>query len=239
MASKYMAQNFDPLISQYSEALIFGNRSLINPDTLNDYSKIGVIHLLAISGLHIGLITGFLYLILGFLKINEITKYLIVGLLILLYAIITGLNPPVVRATIMVELLIISRLFNWEIAAHKIIAIVFLLMILNNPLIIFNISFQLTFLVTVGLLYARRLLISQNYFLTIMKVTLFATFIALPLTINLNYHFNFLTVFANLILVPLITLVVLPLLFFNFCFSVIFNITLLSHFILPLLNLLE
>jgi competence protein ComEC len=83
-------------------AILLGKKEGISETVREDFQKSGVAHVLAISGLHIGFIVYFFYLLLSFLPISYRTQNLLLGLLLAFYMILSGLNPPVIRATIMV-----------------------------------------------------------------------------------------------------------------------------------------
>ena len=83
-------------------AILLGKKEEISESVREDFQNSGVAHVLAISGLHVGFIVYFLYLLLSFLPISYRSQNLLLMLLLLFYMVLSGLNPPVVRATIMV-----------------------------------------------------------------------------------------------------------------------------------------
>src|SRR5690606_41723978 len=92
-------------------ALIFGSRSAIDAATLSAFSNTGTSHVLSVSGLHVGLVFGFLTLLLGSVDRFRYGKVLRCGLILLSvwsYVILTGMAPPILRAGIMISFFLLS-----------------------------------------------------------------------------------------------------------------------------------
>jgi competence protein ComEC len=207
-----------------SAALLFGERDLFNPETERSYQKIGVVHLLAISGLHVGLIGRMLYSFCIRIGITKEKTELIMLVTLPLYAVITGLAPPVIRAAAMLMLIIAARRYHWQLTPLDAISITFMFIAFIQPFLIFDIGFQLSFSVSFTLVIsAPKILIS---FSSLLKQTAAASFISqlasLPIILSSFYEISVISIFANILFVPLFSFIILPLLLASYgAFSLI------------------
>ncbi|KXB58975.1 ComEC/Rec2 family competence protein [Gemelliphila asaccharolytica] len=218
----------------YFETLIFGEKSNLFFEEKQNFSNLGISHLLAISGLHIATFLSIIYFFCSKLKIREDIYKKIVFISLPLYMLLTGLAPSVLRAGIMI--LIYILLVDKNIKALDSLLITFSLMLLYNPLYLYNIGFQLSFLVTFSLLMSYEFINSNDkYFLKLLKISLISTLSSLPILIYNFYFFSYMALFSNLIFVPLFTMTLFPVIIVSYISF------LLSHFLfntifVPILN---
>ena len=141
--------NSAPLIS----SMLLGNRVDLSNETIDNFMKTGIIHFIAISGFNVGIVVFTVLLPLRLFRINQTLSTCIILLIVILYAFLTGLNPPVLRASIMVFIFFCGFLIRrqWDITSGIFAAIFFILV--RNPSDIFNIGFQLSVLATIGIVY--------------------------------------------------------------------------------------
>ena len=141
--------NSAPLIS----SMLLGNRVDLSNETIDNFMKTGIIHFIAISGFNVGIVVFTVLLPLRLFRINQTLSTCIILLIVILYAFLTGLNPPVLRASIMVFIFFCGFLIRrqWDITSGIFAAIFFILV--RNPSDIFNIGFQLSVLATMGIVY--------------------------------------------------------------------------------------
>jgi competence protein ComEC len=135
-----------------AQGILLGQRGNIPSDLNQMFTRTGTAHLLAISGLHLSIITGILVSI-GTLAFGK--KYYIyiwfTLLIIWLYAFLTGLRPPIVRGTIMGSMFLFAELLGRQRNAATALAFAAAIMIGLNPLILWDAGFQLSFLAMTGL----------------------------------------------------------------------------------------
>ena len=200
----------------YMKGLVIGNRDDLDPDTFMEFSRLGLTHILAISGMHVAVVVGCLLFVCTTLRMTRETSLTVVMWLIPVYVLLAGASPSIVRAGIMGMIgLYAARRRLLKDGLH-ILSVAALVMLLWNPYFLVNVSFQLSFIVTAGLMIFVPKLMPLLSFLPrwlagTVGITVVAQLISFPLTI---YYFNqvsLISVFANLILVPVISLVVLPL----------------------------
>jgi len=200
-------------------ALIVGCTDKIDADLYQDYSGSGVIHILSVSGLHVGLIYILFSFCLFFFEKIKYGKYFKAVLLILLvwfYAAITGISPPVLRASLMFSFIIIGKTFRNPPNIYNTIAASMMLILLVNPNYIMDVGFQLSYLAVIGIVamysWIYKLWIPKNFIIdkvwSLVAVSLAAQIITLPLTLYYFGKFPNYFILANLIAIPLSTLAI-------------------------------
>ncbi|WP_088323744.1 ComEC/Rec2 family competence protein [Polaribacter tangerinus] len=213
-------QEFKEDVLAVISALLLGQRQDISADLLNDYANAGAIHILAVSGLHVGVILLILSYLLSFLKTIKHGKYLKAILLILFlwsFAFIAGLSASVVRAVTMFTFLTVGSTFNKKsVVAFSLIASMLFLLIIK-PLFLFDVGFQLSYLAVFGIIWVQPALYNVfkfKYFLLdkawlLLSVSVAAQVGILPLSIYYFKQFPGLFMFSNLIIIPFLSIILL------------------------------
>ncbi|MCT8139657.1 DNA internalization-related competence protein ComEC/Rec2 [Anaerobacillus sp. CMMVII] len=199
-------------------ALIFGDRGLMDSDTLKSYQTLGIIHLLAVSGLHVGLVTSSLYFIL--IRLGMTKERTVDFLLVILpiYVILAGGAPSVIRASAMLVVILLSNKARLKINPLDGISVVCIVLLLINPNYIVHIGFQLSFLVSYQLIISASLILTRysNWLIQLSVVTIQAQLISFPLIIYHFYEVSLWSIPLNLIYIPFITFFALPFSFIVF-----------------------
>lgn len=214
--------------STYLYAFILGKTELISDEVLTSYRENGISHLFALSGLHVSIFSSILLFILKKLRFKEILNYVLIFIFLLLFSFITGFSPSILRATLLFFLLGINKVFYLNIRTLDILYLVFIILVIINPFIIYNLSFILSFTAAFFLIFSSDLLKGKNYFVSLFKVSLLSYFASLPLSIYYFGYTNLLGTILNLVFVPLVSFVVFPLTLITFIISkfyLILNIT--------------
>ena len=199
-------------------ALTLGNKHYLSDELKQSFANAGAMHVLAVSGLHIGILYGFLNIIFGFLNKTKQLRALKIILSILIiwgYATLTGLSPSVCRAALMFSVISFGKTINRNISYYNLLAFAALILLVINPLMLFDVGFQLSFLAVGGIVYFQPRfynLISINntvldWVYKLLTVSVAAQLSTAPLTI---FYFNqFPTYFwlTNIFLIPLILVV--------------------------------
>src|SRR5699024_8151850 len=172
-------------------------------------------HILAISGLHVGLVVGLIYL--SLVKFGITTKekaQFIIILFLPFYALLAGGAPSVWRASLMgLSFLILSK-FQIKYPPTDIISIIFISLVAFDPYIIYHVGFQFSFLVTFGLLLSSKWLSQTNSsFWQIMKISFVSQMMIIPLQLHYFYFFQPLSILINTIVVPYFSIFVIPFMF--------------------------
>lgn len=148
-------------------AILLGYDNLMDTELEQDFVTAGAMHILCVSGLHVGVIYLVLNLLFGFLRRNywqRIVKSLILLFFVWAYAMLTGLSPSVQRAAVMISIFIIGNTFNRQRDAYNTLAASAFLLLLIDPLLIFNLGFQLSYSAVLGILTFHRPLYLLFYF---------------------------------------------------------------------------
>lgn len=136
-----------------AQALILGDKSLLDQETRNSFGATGAMHVLAVSGLHIGIITQLLLYLFQFSSklITRRNAVFITVLLLWVYALLTGFSPSVVRAVFMFSVLILAQETGGNYAPINVLFFTAFILILFNPFVIYDIGFQLSYLAMLGI----------------------------------------------------------------------------------------
>lgn len=128
--------------------MLLGEKNFIPPHLKEVFTEAGIMHILAVSGLHVGIIAMALLALLSMLKLPKKFKLFILIVILITYASITGFRPSVLRATIMFLLLIGGKLINRSRNLNISLFFAAFLILLLNPLILYDAGFLLSFIVT-------------------------------------------------------------------------------------------
>ena len=207
-----MNHYFPEQIAPFINALLFGNDDQMDETTAEAYRQLGLSHLLAISGLHVTIISGCIYFILLRLGISRESVRIVMLCFLPIYAVISGAAPSVIRAVVMAWLVLF--LSRWKTVIHPVdaLAISFIMFVFINPFILYHVGFQLSYLVTFGLLLSKSFFErTKNSLENSFWIALLSQLVALPILLNYFYEFSFLSIFLNIIYVPLYSVIILPL----------------------------
>ena len=221
--------------SGYFQALIFGDKSYLLRDEISSFKNLGTSHLLAISGLHIGVLISLIYFILLKLKVSVDYIEKIILIIIPLYMLLSGASASVLRAGFMIIFYIIFR--RKSIDKLDSLLFTFLILIMYNPLLIFNIGFQLSFLITFSLLMSESYIKkSKNKFHSALRISVISTLASIPILMYNFYTITYISVFSNIILVPIFSVVIFPLVIFSYLVFLI-NVQVFNIICRPILNI--
>jgi competence protein ComEC len=199
------------------KAIITGERTNVPQNLTNIFQDAGVIHILAISGLHVGIITAALFFLLNLIPKNILKdefKYIIIIILMMGYAAIAGFRPSVSRATLMFVILLMARYFNRPYHIYNSIYLAAIILLLWQPLYLYDAGFLLSFLVTFVIvafspILEERLSFLPGYLRKLVSVSLAAWLGAAPLSAYFFYKISFISVLANIVIVPLIGIILI------------------------------
>ena len=221
--------------SGYIEALIFGDKAYLEKDEIINYKNLGTSHLLAISGLHLGVLISLIYFILLRLRFSVEIIEKIVFLVIPFYMLISGFSPSVLRAGGMIMLYIIFR--KKDMTKLEALLTTFILMLFINPLFIFDIGFELSFLITFCLLMSDDFLSgTKNIVVSGFKISLVSSLASLPILVMNFYTFSYISIISNIFLVPIFSLVIFPLVLISYVVF-LFSSTMFNVIFKPILNI--
>ncbi len=200
-------------------ALLLGYVDDIDAELRKDYAATGAMHILSVSGMHVGIIYIFLEFLLGFLNKNKLGRLLKAILLlgfIWFYAMITGLSPCVLRSAAMLSLPIIGKSFNRSPNMYNIIAASVVFILAMDPFLIRDVGFQLSYLAVTGIVVLYKpiydIYITSAWFpdklWSILAVSLAAQVATLPITLYTFHQFPNYFMVTNIFVVPLSSLII-------------------------------
>ncbi|MEC0166822.1 ComEC/Rec2 family competence protein [Paenibacillus graminis] len=200
----------------YMKGLVLGIPDDLDEETFKQFSQLGLTHILAISGMHVAVVVGVILFLLKRLRLTRETALTVTILLVPVYVLLSGAGPSIVRAGMMSMIALLAARFGMLKDGMNILAAAALMMLVWNPYLLLSVSFQLSFLVTAGLMVyvplVNPLLCRLPRWLGgAVSVTLIAQLVSFPLTIYYFNQFSLLSFAANLVLVPFVTFLVLPL----------------------------
>jgi competence protein ComEC len=208
----------NPQSQQIATALLLGQKDNLDKEIRSAYAETGTMHILAVSGLHVGIIYAILLFPLGGIRLKPKQRkfyLLVVILLIWAYAVLTGLSPSVVRAATMFSLFTAGQMRERKPSSWNILSFSAMLMIVMNPAVIFEVGFQLSYLAVGGILLLQPLILRWwlppnrvlEYLWQLTAVSLAAQFATFPLSILYFHIFPSYFLIANLAVIPLSFLV--------------------------------
>ncbi|WP_448519269.1 ComEC/Rec2 family competence protein [Rhodoflexus sp.] len=145
-----------PMEAGLASALIVGLKDELDDTLLRAYSATGIMHVLAVSGLHVGILFTILSFLLYPLKNHERGRWLFVAIVLLVlwaYALVTGLSPSVMRAALMFSLFNVAQLFHKRGSSFNTLALSAVILLSYNPLMLFQVGFQLSYTAVAGIMY--------------------------------------------------------------------------------------
>ena len=200
-------ENYSYGIRNINRAILLGDNTRIKKDLKDKIRYIGLSHIFAMSGLHIGLVIAIFYFIFKKTVKNKRLIEVLLLISITLYYISVKESPSFTRAYIMAIVYLLGKLFYEKVDLGKTLFISAIVSILINPTVIFSISFQLSYGAMIAIIYIFPYIRKINYKkLKILDYILFTTTIQIFLMPITVYYFNtiqFLSVISNLILLPL------------------------------------
>ncbi len=200
-------------------ALILGDRTYIDKDLRESFANVGVINVLAVSGLHVGYVLVILLLIVKSFRIRWGYDKIFVVLGLILFTVLSGGRPSVIRASIMASLYIFAPVINRKPNAWNIIATAACLILIVNPNSLYELGFQLSFTAVMSIIYFYNLFnkilperlrvnnIQNNiarFFWGLLLVSFSAQLGTIPIVAYYFGRIPLIAIIANLIIIPLI-----------------------------------
>ena len=197
-----------------ASALLLGYKQLLEDDLVAIYSHTGAMHVLAVSGLHVGIIAGFIGFLLNFLdkrgNKGRRLKVILMLLFIWIFAFVTGMPPSVMRASLMFSFWIIALNKRHYINTYNIIATSAFFLLLSNPFLIKQVGFQLSYMAVIFIIWLQPKIYKSfsvknkilDYFWALTAVSIAAQLGTLGLSL---YYFNQFPVYfllSNMIVIP-------------------------------------
>jgi competence protein ComEC len=210
---KYLGNNNE---SSIAKALLIGYKVDLDKDLVQAYSNAGVVHLIAISGLHMGIIYGVLvwiFSLLPVIKKSKPTRLILIIFCLWLFALLTGASPSVLRAAVMFSFIVAGNAFGKKSSVYNSLAASAFLLLCFNPFILWDVGFQLSYLAVLGIVVAQKNISNWLYFKNnyaqkgwqLAAVSLSAQLFTFPLCFYYFHQLPLLFLFSNMLAIPLAT----------------------------------
>ncbi|MGE0635532.1 MAG: ComEC/Rec2 family competence protein [Bacteroidia bacterium] len=197
-------------------ALILGYTDELDPEIMRAYAGSGALHVLSVSGLHVGI----MYVVVAWLlsgldkfKRGNIIKAILLIVFLAFYAMITGLSPSVLRASVMFGFIVIAKAFNYHTNIYNTLAVSAISLLVYDPYLVMQVGFQLSYLAVIGIVAFQPLLIDlwepktklMSWIWEITCVSIAAQIATAPLGFLYFHQFPVYFMISNLVVIPLST----------------------------------
>ncbi|HUZ57675.1 MAG TPA: ComEC/Rec2 family competence protein [Hanamia sp.] len=219
---EYIVKTIDKYITGKNEsalanALVVGYKVDLDKDLVQAFSNAGVVHLIAISGLHLALIYGLLFWItlqIPILKNSKTVRILVIILCLWFFALLTGASPSVMRAAVMFSFISVGSIFKKRASVYNSLCVSAFALLCFDPFLLWNVGFQLSYLAVLGIVVLQKpvyhWIYTKNKILDLIwkmaSVSIAAQMFTVPLCFYYFHQLPLLFLVVNLIAIPLATL---------------------------------
>lgn len=199
-------------------AILLGDKSELDPQLRTDFSRAGAMHVLAVSGLHLGIVFLLFDQLLRLFRLRKQSWFRVILLTSILwgFALLTGLSNSVMRSALMFSFLIAAELLNRKGVSLNSVAASALILLLLDPFRLFQLGFQLSYAAVFGILTIypalSSIIQSRNYLssklIDLMLISIAAQLSTLPFTLAYFHQFPNLFLLSNVLVIPLAFLIV-------------------------------
>ena len=205
-----------PKSKKYLLTFILADQSQVDRTVKDDISMLGISHMFAVSGYHVGLLVFGLKKLLQMLKVKANSQDFIMFIILLLYVVLAGYSASVIRAVFLFIGLRLSRKYSLNFSALDILSILFMVNLFVRPFAYFNTGFLLSYFITFVLLLSQKMLFRRPFFESLVMVSFIAFLATMPIVLLLYHRINLLTLVYNVILTLGLSFVILPLVYLTF-----------------------
>lgn len=208
--------------SNYIKTLLFCDNTL-SKEIKESYRINGISHLFSVSGMHINFFVSIIYLYLNKITYNKRIKYLITNIFIITYLILFP-SSSLLRSTVMSILYSINYLLKLKIKKIDILLLTLGVSLLINPFIIYDLGYIYSYTITFFLVLSSSTLKKKNKINKIIYISLLSFLVSVPITIYNSYEINIISILLNIILVPIISIIILPITILTYIFPILDSI---------------
>lgn len=209
----------------YLRTFILGDKTLLDEDALEKYQQNGISHLFSISGMHVSLIVGMLMFILDKVSYNNFYKYGVTIPILLFYLFLTGFGASILRTVLMFIVFAVNKCLNLKIKRVDLMLLVLAIAIIIQPFIIYDIGFQFSYSISFTLIafYKRTSKLKKKWQQSLCT-SLICFFISFPVCIYYYSQVNILSIFLNLIMIPIVSAIIFPMSLLTFILPIMYPI---------------
>lgn len=208
--------------SNYIKTLLFCDNTL-SKEIKESYRINGISHLFSVSGMHINFFVSIIYLYLNKITYNKRIKYLITNIFIIAYLILFP-SSSLLRSAVMSILYSINYLLKLKIKKIDILLLTLGVSLLINPFIIYDLGYIYSYTITFFLVLSSSTLKKKNKINKIIYISFLSFLVSIPITIYNSFEINIISILLNIILVPIISIIILPLTILTYIFPILDSI---------------
>ena len=208
--------------SNYIKTLLFCDNTL-SKEIKESYRINGISHLFSVSGMHINFFVSIIYLYLNKITYNKRIKYLITNIFIIAYLILFP-SSSLLRSAVMSILYSINYLLKLKIKKIDILLLTLGVSLLINPFIIYDLGYIYSYTITFFLVLSSSTLKKKNKINKIIYISLLSFLVSIPITIYNSFEINIISILLNIILVPIISIIILPPTILTYIFPILYSI---------------
>ncbi|KXK39217.1 MAG: ComEC/Rec2 family competence protein [Saprospiraceae bacterium] len=203
-----------------AEALLIGKKINIRPEVYKSYADTGAVHVLSVSGMHVAIFIAIFIYLFGLWKSHNLTigiiKVSCLLIIVWFYVFLTGMSPSVFRAGMMVSFYILGKELFRKASTYNILSITAILMLMYDPYYLFQVSFQLSFISLLSILYFQPIIekwwYPDNKILkftwTMVNVSLAAQILIFPFSIYIFHQMPLSFALSSILAIPLVSVVI-------------------------------
>lgn len=209
--TKQIEKTFPQSISAEAKALILGNQEDVQQEDQRAYQVLGITHLFAISGLHVGLLTIIFLQLLKRAHVRKEHAKILLCISLPLYALLVGGAPSVWRAVITVLVILMLSSFTRKPPLLTSLSLCFIIFVMIEPNSIFQIGFQLSFLAAFAIILSTKIInYAKNKIVASFYITVVCQLLVTPILLYNFYEISLSSFMLNILFVPLFSIIILP-----------------------------
>jgi len=208
--SQYIVNHFDSPTMSYLQLFILGNKDYMEEDLENLTRAVGISHLFAISGMHLGIIVLIINRFLHIFYLRRQTHLILLVLFLFSYNILTGFSVSIVRATLLYLGVFVSKLYALRLSKTDLLSIIFVMMIIFQPYAIHYIGFQLSFFFAFVILLIIPSIKTFSYLSQTYIISFGLFLFGLPIILSINHSIGILNPFYGPIFIIYVACILLP-----------------------------
>ncbi len=192
--------------SNFINSIILGTKQDLSEEEKDMFSKTGTSHVIAISGLHTAILSSLVIFVVR--GINRFYKLIILSVFMFIYSTMVGKTPSITRSIIFIFIMYISVFIEEKRDGICTLSLIGSFLVIGNPYIIYNISFQLSFMATLSIIYFYKI-INDYLRISIVSISISANILTFPIIYYVFGGIPILFVLGNLIIVPSIDVIII------------------------------
>ncbi|MGI6392249.1 MAG: DNA internalization-related competence protein ComEC/Rec2 [Candidatus Izemoplasmatales bacterium] len=218
---QYVEAHFPDPARAYIGLFVLGDAGGLEQELQEASVRLGIRHLFALSGMHLGVITGFLSALVKRLYVSKRVEKTIIVFFLIGYNILTAFQVSLVRASLVMIVFFVTNSKQMRLSRLDCLSLVYLAMLVYNPYYLDSLGFVLTFSMTFALRLGGEVVRHKNRLIGLVGTTLFLNLLLLPLLLEASGGIGILFLPANLIFILFVSVVILPLSFLTLLFPLL------------------